>query len=80
MATVEARRRKGGNMSVAKVIEISSESERGFEDAVLRGVKKAGETVKNMRSVWIKDQEMLLNNGEINGYRVKLKITFALDS
>jgi hypothetical protein len=69
---------KGRTMSVAKVIEISAESPSSFDAALKEGVKKASETVENMKSVWIKDQEVLLKNGDISGYRVHLKVTFAL--
>lgn len=66
-------------MSVAKTIEISSESQEGFDAAVKDGIQKAGETVKNMKSAWIKDYEVMLDGGKITLYRVKIKITFVLD-
>ena len=63
-------------MSFAKTIEISADSTQNFDDAITQGVKKAGETLENMKGVWVKDQEVLLNNGDIAGYRVHLKVTF----
>jgi flavin-binding protein dodecin len=66
------------HMSVAKVIEISSESPKSFEDAISRGIARAGETVADIRSAWIQDQEVTVTNGTIDGYRVKLKVTFEL--
>jgi flavin-binding protein dodecin len=67
-------------MSVAKVIEISSQSKESFEDAITKGVQRAGETIQDIRSAWVKEQEVMLTNGQIEAYRVKLKITFALKS
>jgi flavin-binding protein dodecin len=37
-------------MSVAKVIEIKSTSEKSFEDAVKQGVKTASKTISDIKS------------------------------
>lgn len=65
-------------MSIAKILEISSESNESFEDAVKSGVKRAGKTVKDIRSAWVKDQEVLVKDGKVTCYRVHLKVTFEL--
>jgi flavin-binding protein dodecin len=65
-------------MSVAKVIEISSESKKGFEDAIQQGIKKAGVTLKNIKSAWIQEQQVLVSKGKVTGYRVNMKITFVI--
>jgi hypothetical protein len=65
-------------MSVAKIIEISAESATGFEDAVAPGIAKAGQSVKNIRGAWVKDQEVVVADGAIRTYRVNLKITFEI--
>jgi len=66
-------------MSVAKVIEIFSTSEKGFEDAIQTGIAKASETVKNIRGAWVNEQKVDVENGKVVRYRVNLKITFVLD-
>jgi len=66
-------------MSVAKVIEIFSTSEKGFEDAIQSGIAKAEQTVKNIRGAWVNEQKVDVENGKIVRYRVNLKITFVLD-
>jgi len=66
-------------MSVAKVIEISSESPENFEDAIRKGVAKASKTVKNMRSAWVKEENVVIENDRVTGFRVNLAITFVLD-
>ncbi len=65
-------------MSVAKVIEVSAESKKGFEDAIQQGIKRAGATVKNIKSAWIQEQQVVVNKGKIDSYRVNMKITFVL--
>ena len=65
--------------SVAKVIELSAESEKSFDDALKEGIKRANETIRNVRSVWIKDKEVLIENGAPKLYRLHLKVTFKLD-
>lgn len=65
--------------SVAKVVEITSQSTVGFQDAVERGVERAAKTLKNIRSAWIRDQELECNDGKITAYRVIMKVTFVLD-
>lgn len=65
-------------MSVAKVIEITADSHKSFEDAVRHGIERAGHTVKGIRGAWVRDQEVLVEDGEITTYRVKLKVTFIL--
>ena len=66
-------------MSVAKVIEVSSRSTESFDKAIEDGLAKAGETVHNIQSAWVKDHEVKVENGEIYEYGVDLKITFLVD-
>jgi flavin-binding protein dodecin len=67
-------------MSVARVTEIKSSSTQSFEDAVQVGVARATKTLKNVKSAWIQNQEVLVNeNGQITEYRVHLKVTFILE-
>jgi flavin-binding protein dodecin len=65
-------------MSVAKVVEIYSESGKSFDDAIQQGVKRAGKTLKNMRGAWIAEQKMDIEKGKIVRYRVAMKVTFVL--
>ncbi len=66
-------------MSVAKVIELTAESSESFEDAIRQGVAKAGETVRNIKGAWVKEQQVVVDGGEITAFRVDLKVTFVLD-
>jgi flavin-binding protein dodecin len=66
-------------MSVAKVIEISATSPESYEDAVRQGVAKASETVRNIQSVWVKEQIAHVDGGNVTEFQVNLKVTFILD-
>ncbi|MFK8082769.1 MAG: dodecin family protein [Granulosicoccus sp.] len=65
-------------MAVAKVTEIIASSSKGFDDAVAQGVKRANKTLKGVKSVWIKDQKAIVENGKITEFRVTMKVSFIL--
>ena len=65
-------------MSVAKVTEITSTSNKSFEDAVENGIEKANKTLNHISSAWVADQSVSVENGKITGYQVRMKITFVL--
>jgi flavin-binding protein dodecin len=67
-------------MAVLKVIEIMASSEKGWEDATAVAVKMAGKTVKEIRSVYIKDMSAVVNKNKITEYRVNAKISFEVVS
>lgn len=65
--------------TVAKVIEISSSSKKGIEDAVQSGLKKAAKSLKNINGAWINDIKVVTaDDGSITEWRVHLKVTFTL--
>lgn len=65
-------------MSIAKTIEISSESEKSFADAIERGIKRAEESLKNVKGAWIAEQKVAVDDGNIIKYRVVMRVTFVL--
>ncbi len=65
-------------MSVARVTEIISSSNKSFEDAVKTGIDRAVKTLKNVEGAWVKEQKIVVKNGKIIEYRVDLKVTFIL--
>lgn len=67
-------------MSVARVTELSATSQTGFEDAIREAVERANQTLRNVESAWVKDQNVLIENGQITGYMVNVLITFVLES
>jgi len=66
-------------MPVAKITEISATSKESFDDALNTGVARANKTLKNVKSVWVKDQQADVENGKIAQYKVLLKVTFVLE-
>ncbi len=65
-------------MSVLKVIELMGSSSISFEDAVQKVVNEASKTVKNIKSVYIKDMHVTVNSNKITEYRVTTKVTFGI--
>ncbi len=65
-------------MSVAKVTEIIASSPKSFEDAVAAGIARASKTLQNVKSAWVKDQKVVVENGKITEFHVGLMVTFIL--
>lgn len=65
-------------MSVAKVLEITASSKKGFDDAVAQGIARASETIADIQGAWVQDQKVVVSKGKITEYRVSMKITFVL--
>jgi dodecin len=66
-------------MSVAKVSEISSTSNKSFEDAIHKGIERANKTLRNVESAWIKEQHVRLSKGSVTEYQVNMMLTFVID-
>jgi flavin-binding protein dodecin len=66
-------------MAVAKVTEIIASSPKSFEDAIEKGIARAGKTLKNIRGAWIADQKVDIEKGKIKEYRVTMRVTFVLE-
>jgi flavin-binding protein dodecin len=69
---------EGGIMSIAKTIEITASSRKGFEDAIKQGISKAAESLENITGAWVMDQCVKVNKGKIAEYTVRMKLTFVL--
>lgn len=66
-------------MSVLKVVEILGNSTVSFEDAINNIVKEASKTIRNIKSVYVKDMQVCVKNNQISEYRVNAKVTFGID-
>lgn len=66
-------------MSVAKISEITSTSKKSFDDAVESGIRRASKTIRGISGAWVADQEVVVKDGKIVEYKVRLKLTFVLD-
>jgi len=65
-------------MSVARVTEISASSSKSFEKAMKNGLKRAADTLQNITGAWVESQKVTVKNGEIDQFRVIMKVTFVL--
>ena len=66
-------------MTVASVTEISAVSEQGFEEAIRTGINRATSTLRGVEGAWVKDMNVLIDNGNIRGYKVNLAVTFVME-
>lgn len=65
-------------MSIAKTIEVTASSTKGFEDAIKTGVAKASESLQNITGAWVMDQSVKVSKDVVSEYTVRMKITFVL--
>jgi flavin-binding protein dodecin len=66
-------------MSVARITELSAISEEGFEDAIDQAVARATKTLRGVEGCWVKDMNVMIEDGKITGYKVNVEITFRLE-
>lgn len=67
-------------MSVLKVIEVMGNSTESFEDATRNVIKEVSKTVKNIKSVYLKDMQVSVENNTIKQFRVNTKVTFVVNA
>ena len=65
-------------MSVARTTEITATSKKSFESAIEKGIKRATKTLEGVTGAWVKDMEVVVDNNEISGYKVRMMVTFLL--
>jgi flavin-binding protein dodecin len=66
-------------MTVASVTEISAASPDSFEAAIREGIERATKTLRNVQSAWVKDMNILMEDGQLRAYKVNLLVTFVLE-
>ena len=65
-------------MSIVKMIELSSQSPESREDATRQAVMRASRTIRNIRAVWVKEFEAVVDGSNLTQFRVNVKISFEL--
>lgn len=63
-------------MAIVKVIEVIASSPKSFDDALKQAVKEVSKTIRNIDSVWVKDQKVHVKDGKISSYGVVCKVSF----
>lgn len=66
-------------MSIARTTEITASSANGFEDAIRKGIKRYTKTIDNVEGAWIKEQKIVVKDGEVEEFRVTMNVTFLLN-
>jgi flavin-binding protein dodecin len=66
-------------MAVAKIIELSSTSTKSFEDAINQAISRATKTLHGVKSAWVKEQRVAIENNKIAEYQVNVLVTFIMD-
>jgi dodecin len=64
---------------IVKVIEIMSESPNSWEEATQNVVSEASKTLRNIRSVYVKEFTASVENDKVTSYRVNAKVTFEME-
>ncbi len=64
---------------LVKVIEVIAASEKGFTEATQLAVTEASKTVKNIKSVYVKEMNANVENNQIVSYAVNAKVSFEID-
>ena len=63
-------------MAIMKSIEVMSESDKSFDDAIQNAITRAGKTIKDIQSANVKNMKTTVKDGKIDKFRVNVKITF----
>ncbi len=66
-------------MTIARVTELSAASSEGFEEAIREAIERANRTLRNVEGAWVKDMNVLIEDGNIKAYKVNLAVTFVLE-
>ena len=64
---------------VVKVIELLSESPKSWEDAAQSAIREASRTLRNIRSIYVKEMSATVENGRITSYRLNSKVSLELE-
>ena len=66
-------------MGVVKVIELLAQSDTSWEDATQKALMEASKTVRNIKSIYVKEFQAIVENDQITKYRVNAKVSFSLE-
>lgn len=66
-------------MAIVKVIEVLAESDTSWENAAQQALDEASRTVRNIRSIYIKEFQAIVRDDEIDKFRINAKISFVVE-
>lgn len=62
--------------SVYKIIELVGTSEKSWEDAAANAIKRASQSLRDLRIAEVSAMDLHIENGKIECYRTKVKVSF----
>jgi len=65
--------------NVYKIIELVGTSSESWEKAASNAVAKAAESLRDLRIAEISQLDMQINNGKVEAYRAKVKVSFKFE-
>ena len=66
-------------MTMLKVIEVLAQSDKSWEDAAKQAIQDASKSVRDVKSIYIKNMEASVENGQITKYRINANLSFLLE-
>jgi dodecin len=66
--------------SVYKVIELIGTSSESWEKAAAAAIERAGMSLRDLRIAEVVQQDMVIENGKVESYRTKLKVSFKYEN
>ena len=64
---------------VFKSIELVGSSDDGFDDAVRVAVKRAAQSMRNLRWLEVTDQRAYIQGGDVQSFQVTVRVWFHLE-
>ena len=62
--------------SVYKIIELVGTSTESWEKAAAAAIKRASQTVRDLRVAEVKQLELVIEKGKVEAYRAKINVSF----
>ena len=63
-------------MSIYKVIEIVGTSDESWEDAAVKAVNRASQSLEDLRVAEVVSQDLKIEEGKVTAFRTKLSVSF----
>jgi flavin-binding protein dodecin len=65
--------------SVYKIIELVGTSPKSWEDAAANAIERASQTLRDLRIAEVSAMDLHINNGKIEFYRTRVKLSFKFE-
>ena len=63
-----------------KIIELVGSSKKSWEEAAAHAIETAGKSVRDIRVAEVVEMDMKVNKGNVDAYRVRLKVSFKIEA